>query len=600
MKTLITNTGKAAVILRAFLIYIWLTVLAELSVTDTYYSVYLLCAILGILCLYDNYKTKQVCSGKEKGILWIFSGLFSFSVVLANYSLFEPLSVLQNLFEAVCCLFGGFFLAEAVLIYLLKRLPFAAVGEGKKHPAAVFLTVFGSIALIDLLYLFFDAYPGILTTDSVSTIKQVMHDSSYNNTMPFWHTITVQLFVRPTLALSGDINAAIACFHVAQILFMAACFAYVITTLHQADVPVWFLVGVYAVYAFQPHNIVYSVTLWKDIPFSGAAVLFITALYRLLKGIGKSRVWNCVVLILGTLGFSLWRTNGWYAFLVTALLMLFLMGKRQKKLIILMTIVLVVSWLLINPVLTILGVKKTNMAEAFAVPMQQVARVVAEGRELSQQETDLLSEIFWLDKMPELYDPLTVDPIKFETFRYDQVPYILENKGEYLKLYASLGLKYPGDYLKAWIDETKGYWNGGYFFWIYTKQMDVNPYGIANTVEDNLIQKLFAAAFRYLEKPAFLQPLVSIGLHVWALIACSLINALKKREEFLLGIPLLVLVAGLWLGTPVYSEFRYAYPIILSMPLILAVTVFGKNTTKENEISVPKEMFVENADSKPL
>ena len=580
MRTLIRDTRKGAVILRAFFLYIWLTVLAELSVTDTYYSVYLLCAVLGVFCLYDNYKTGRCCEGKQKWALRIFSAVFSASVVFANYELFEPLSVLQNVFEAGCCLAGGYFLGEAVLVYFLDRLPFVTAIDGRKYPKAVFLAVFGTIAFIDLLYLFFDAYPGILTVDSVSTIKQVMHDSSYNNTMPFWHTMTVQLFVRPVLALTGDICAAVACFHVAQILFMAACFAYVMMTLHQMDVPVWFLAGVYAVYAFQPHNIVYSVTLWKDIPFAGAAVLFITALYRLLKGIGNSRFLNYLVFVIGALGFSLWRTNGWYAFLVTVLLMVILMGKRQKKLILLMTIVLVVSWLLINPVLTLLGVKATNMVEAFAVPMQQVARVVSEGRELTDRENELLSEIFWMDKVPDYYDPLTVDPIKFETFRYDQVPHILEHKGDYLKLYVSLGLKYPGDYLKAWIDETKGYWNGGYFFWIYTKQMDANPYGIVNTVEGNLIQKLFAAVFRYLEKPAFLQPLVSIGLHVWALVACTLVNALKKREEFLLGIPLLVLVAGLWLGTPVYSEFRYAYPIILSMPMILAATVFEKKNAK--------------------
>ena len=200
---------------------------------------------------------------------------------------------------------------------------------------------------------------------------------------------------------------------------------------------------------------------------------------------------------------------------------------------------------------------------------------------MTLQETELLNEIFWMDKVPALYDPLTVDPIKFETFRYDQVPYILENKVEYWKLYVSLGLKYPDDYLKAWIDETKGYWNGGYFFWIYTRHMDENPYGITNLMEENLIQKLFAAAFRYLEKPAFLQPLVSIGLHIWALVTCSLINALKKRSEFLLGIPLLILVLGLWLGTPVYSEFRYAYPVILNMPLILGLTVFGNPTPEK-------------------
>ena len=590
MKTLFGAMNKVTVIVQAFFIYIWLTVMAELSVTDTYYSVYLLCAVLGILCLYDNYKSNRSHTAGCHRILSLFAGLFSFAVVLANYELFEPLTVLQNLFEAGCCLLGGYFLGNAVLVYLLDRLPFAAANRDGKHAGLIFAAVFCSIACIDLLYLFFDAYPGILTTDSVSTIKQVMRDSSYNNTMPFWHTMTVQVFVRAGLALFGDINAAVACFHVAQILFMAACFGYVIMTLYQVNTPVWFLAAVYAVYAFQPHNIVYSVTLWKDIPFAGAAVLFITALFRLLKGIGKRRLCNYIVFIVGALGFSLWRTNGWYAFLVTVLIMLFLLGKREKKLLLLMIVVLALAWVLINPVLTLLGVKSTNMVEAFAVPMQQVARVVHEDRELTDEEYELLAEIFWMDKVPDYYDPLTVDPIKFETFRYDQVPYILEHKGDYLKLYLSLGMKYPGDYLKAWVDETKGYWNGGYFFWIYTKQMDSNNYGIANMVEPNLIQKLFGAVFRYLEKPAFLQPLVSIGLHIWALIACTLINALKKREEFLLGIPLLVLVAGLWLGTPVYSEFRYAYPMILGMPLILGVTVFDGNAAK-------KEMFVEKGDS---
>lgn len=575
MKIILKETSKQATILQAVLIYIWLSVLSPLSVTDTYYSVYLLCGILGTLCLYDNYKSRNTCEIKQKWLLLMFSGLFSLAVVAANYELFVPLSVLQNLFELFCCLTGGVCLANAVLQYLLNRLPYTSVMAERKHHLAVFWVVFLSIAAIDLLYLFFDAYPGILTTDSVTTIRQLMGDTPYDNTMPFWHTLTVKMFVTPGLAIFGDMNAAVACFHVAQILFIAACFGYVLMTLYQIAAPRWFLIGTYACYAFQPHNIVYSVTLWKDIPFAGAAALFVTAFYRLLKGIGNTRI-NYIVFLFGALGFSLWRTNGWYAFLVTVLVMAFFLGRKKRKLLVLMTAVLVFCWILINPVLSFLGVSETNLVEAFAVPMQQVARVVSEGRELNQDETYLLGEIFWLDKMQELYDPITVDPIKFETFRYDQVPYIRANAGEYLRLYFGLGLKYPGDYLKAWIDETKGYWNGGYFFWIYTKHMGSNPYGIVNTVNENLISKLFAAAFRYLEKPAFLQALTSIGLHVWSLITCALINALKKRKEFLLTIPLIVLVAGLWIGTPVYAEFRYAYPMFLSMPLILAVTLFER------------------------
>lgn len=579
MKNILNKKSKGSVIVQAFLIYTWLTVLSVLSVTDTYYTVYLLCGGLGMLCLYDNYKNGRVCEYRYRWILWIFSAWFSSSVVMANYPLFEPLSVLQNLFDAACCFAGGLCIGNAVLLYLLDRLPYAAGKSDGKYAAYVFWGVFASISIIDLLYLFFAVYPGILTTDSISTIRQVIGETGYDNTMPFWHTITVQPFVRLGLAVFGNMNAAVACFHVVQVLFVAACMAFLVMTLYQTSVPIWFLAAVYGVYAFQPHNIVYSVTLWKDIPFAAATALFVTSLYRLVKGIGRSKLLNYITFVTGALGFSLWRTNGWYAFLVTVIVMFFLLRRKNKRLLIIMTAILVLCWILINPLLDFLGVSETNLVEAFAVPMQQVARVIAEGRELTADELSLLGEIFLLDKVPAMYDPLTVDPIKFETFCYEQVEHILDNMGEYLHLYLSLGLKYPGDYLKAWIEETKGYWNGGYFFWIYTLKMGANPYGIETMVSENIIQKLFAAFFRYIEKPAMLQPLTSIGLHVWALVSCTLINALKKKEEFLLSIPVLVLIAGLWVGTPVYSEFRYAYPMFLSMPLILAVTIFSVKDT---------------------
>ena len=73
-----------------------------------------------------------------------------------------------------------------------------------------------------------------------------------------------------------------------------------------------------------------------------------------------------------------------------------------------------------------------------------------------------------------------------------------------------------------------------------------------------------------------LQPFTSIGLQVWAIVSCTLVNALKKRRELLLGIPLVVLAAGLWIGTPVYAEFRYAYPFFLAAPFLIAVTVWEK------------------------
>lgn len=570
----VKKNDNVMVIVQALLIFVWLTILSPLSVTDTYYSVYLLCGVIGLLCLWDNHRLRAGCTRCQGLALGVASCLFSLAVVMANYKLFTPLSVLENLFDTLCCLAGGVCVAYPVLLWMLNRLPQAADTSPRRHPGRVFFLTFASIAAVDLAYLFFARYPGVLTTDSITTIQQLMGNEAYNNIMPFWHTVTVKAFLELGLLLFGDINASVALFHTAQILFMAACFGYVLVTLYQTCVPMPVLMLVYALYAFMPYNIAYSVTLWKDIPFAGAAVLFVTAFYRLLKGIGKRKAWNYAAFLIGALGFSLWRTNGWYAFAVTTLVMLFLLGKKQRKLLILMIAVLLLCWVLLNPVLAVLGVGETNFVEAFAVPMQQIARVVAEGRELTGEETDLLSGIFWLDKVGALYDPLTVDPVKFETFRYDRVDYIRENLGQYLRLYVNLGLRYPAEYLKAWIDETKGYWNGGYFFWIYTKGVGDNIYGLEASYGENAVASAFAALFRYVEKLAILQPLTSIGLHVWVLLGCFLTNVLKKRKEFLLAIPILVLVVGLWLGTPVYAEFRYAYPIIVTMPVMLLSTVY--------------------------
>lgn len=573
MGKLLGISEKAKLLAQAGFIFIWLTNLSPLAGTDTYYSVYLLCGVGALLCLCGNFRRRVENNRRQRMVLALFSALFSFAVLLANYSLFEPLSVLQNAFDWVCCFIGGYFAARAVLRYLLNRQVPAAEAV-RKHPRQVFFLVFISIAVIDLMYLLFCRYPGVLTTDSITTIQQLTGLEDYDNTMPFWHTVTVQVFVKLGLLIFGNMNAAVAFFHGVQILFLAACFAYALMTLYQTGIPGFGLMGIYFLYAVMPHQIAYSVTLWKDIPFAGAALLFVTALYRLLRQAGKLKGIDLLVFAVGAMGLSLWRTNGWYAFAVTTIVMLFLLRKQYKPLLAIMAGVLVLCWVLLHPVLNVLGVKKTNYVEAFAVPFQQIARVLANDRELTEEETAMLCEIFWLDKVGEAYDPQTVDPVKFETFRYDRVSYITEHAADYAKLYFRLGQRYPEDYLKAWIEETKGYWNGGYKFWIYTKGVEDNPLGISAQYGNNFLSRLFDALFRYLEKPEILQPLYSIGLYVWALIGCCLLNVLKRRKEFLLTIPILVLVVGLWLGTPVFAEFRYAYPIILTVPVIIAVTLY--------------------------
>lgn len=571
--------SKTGMLVQAVLVYAWLTVLAPLATTDTYYSVYLLCALLGVLCLYDNQTTAYYCDKSQRFALGFFALMFSGAVALANYELFEPLTVLQNLFDLACVLAGGWVVGYQILLCLTRRLPLEGRRTERKHPGVVFAVVFGGVALINLSYLLLALYPGVLTTDSFSTMRQILGIDGYDNVMPFWHTVMVEVFVNLGLRMFGEINTAVALFHGVQILFMAACFGYVIMTMYQMGLPVMLMAGTFALYALMPHNIVYSVTLWKDIPFAGAAILLVTALYRILKRIDGKNGIDWIIFCVGAIGFSLLRTNGWYAFVALTVLMFLLTGMRHRKLLVFMIAVVVLCGLLIGPVLEHWEVKGTNFVEAFGIPMQQVARVLHNGRELSAEDLEMLNQIFLTERTAELYDPLTVDPVKFMTFQYDRVPYLMEHLGDYVKLYLRIGAQYPTDYWQAWVDQTRGYWNAGYKFWTYTLNMGENDLGIYQMPGENPVARAFAAWFRYVEKPQIFQCFTSIGLHVWALAACAIVSGLKKRQEGLLTVPILVLILGLWLGTPVFAEFRYAYPMILTMPMILAATVFDPKET---------------------
>lgn len=563
------NSG-VAMAAQALLIYVWLTDLSALAGTDTYYSVYLLLGVAALLCLWDNRR-----GGKSRPALWVLAGLFALAATLGNHELYEPASM-QNRLNFVMDLLGGFCVGYQILFCMLRRLPLRTDAGERKHPKWVFWGAFAAVALIDLGFLL-ARYPGILTRDSITTVSQVIY-GSYDNTMPYYHTRLVGLFVRLGLALTGDINVGIALFHGFQIGLLATAFACAITTLYQIGVPGWALGLVFFVYALLPYNMVYSVTLWKDVPFGASALLLATAIYRRVNNVGRAAKWDYTALTLGAVGMALMRTNGWAALLVAAVPLIIVLRKKKRRLVRVLLTVLVLSWVMISPVLKALNVPGTDPVEAFAVPMQQVARVVANDRELTQEQQELLGEIFLMDKLGEAYDPQTVDPVKYETFRYDQVDHIRQNAPRYLKLYASIGLRYPGDYLKAWIDETRGYWNGGYAYWIYTLQTEENILGITQPAGTNLLARLYAAWFRFAEKPTALQPLYSIGLQVWILIACCVLCVLQGRKQWLIAVPALVLTLGLWLGTPVYAEFRYAYPMMLCAPLALMTTLFEPKT----------------------
>lgn len=551
--------------------------------TDSFYSVYVLCAVFGIFSIFDNTLCKHRIRGWRAAILLAAAMLLSAAVLLANYELVQ--NAQHERLLSLALFFSGTITAGNILLCLFSRVPLRSCSmdciKRREHPLRVFFAVFSLIVLIDLLYLFLVRYPGTLSPDSIWQMEQVM-TGNYSNHHPFWNTIVIKFWIDLGMLLFQDINAAVALYSVALIMFVAGRFSYAATVLYLGGIRKrWILLAVLA-YAFLPYHVAYSITMWKDVVFGGAALLFVAAAFAVLKGLGKRPVLHMLLLAFGAAGLGLWRSNGWLALLGTVAIFGIFLWKGHKKLILLLSVIVVGTWIMKGPMLDRMGVAQPDLIEALSIPEQQIARVILEGHPLTAEQEAQLSEIIDLGTVPTTYARHISDPIK-AALRAKNPAYLEAHKWDYLKLWIELGLEYPKDYVFAWIDQTRGYWNGGYAYWIYIRSIHKNELGIVQTPFSPKAAEIAQTMLDTFYESTWTEPLRSIGLHVWIIAALFLVNLIHKRDEALLAIPILLIVATLMIATPVFSEFRYAYSVFTVLPFYLAITAESV-PTKEREV----------------
>ncbi len=570
--------------LPVFKIILSLIWLCNLSRTDAYFSVYVLIAFVSLYLQIG--RASENGSKKQDNLLTVsLAVIFSILVYLANYPLFFTIgdpalighgtSVMVNLIDSVFSLLGGVFVFYPILQFALLRLPLDF--DPKKFQCGitsrVSICIFLSFVCVNLVHLFLVEYPGNVTEDPFTQISEMV-SGSYSNFNTYWHTMLLRLALSAGNTLFADGNASVACFCVFQILLVSFAFTYCLVTLSDYGIPGWALLVTFAVYAFLPYNIALSITVWKDVPFAAGYLLFLSSFLRIIRKMGKIPFLDYIVFIFGSLVFFISRTNSWIIYGITlfAVLLVPSVGHRLK---ITMGIMAVFGWFLLNPALSMMQIPQGDRVESLSIPIQQVARVIADGCDLTDNEKQLLSQVVDLDVVVDEYMNWISDPIKRE-IRNTNPNFFEDHFLEFRDLWIQLGARYPVQYLKAWVDQTKGYWNGGYPYAMYSETITDNPYGIEKTGAVKPVAALFRVYFGLSRHVILFEPLHSIGLHVWIVFLCFVVNLRKKREESLLSVPLLLLVLGLCFGTPVYCSFRYIYPLFVCFPLILGTAVFSR------------------------
>lgn len=529
----------------------------------------------------DSRFVNAVNTGRISVSAVVLSAIFTLCSLLATHGqLTAGLdNLLFRLIILLVCTLGLFFLFRHLLQYLfIKVYPYSFSKESATIRQLPLLS-FG-ICLLGWLPYFLYEYPGIMTPDSINQFEQVLGMIPYSNHHPWAHTMTMRFFYFIGTLFTDNPNAALSVFTMFQMCFMAFCVAWLIATLQRFQIKNKLSLLITAFYAFTPYHAVFAVTLWKDILFSGAVLLFTTTLVRILfldvltHSGRKEKIITIGFYLLSGIMFCLYRTNGWYAFLLSLPFLLFVCRHKLKIMLPVHLFIVAFALIIKIPVMNTLHVTQPDFVESLCIPLQQVARVICEDGSLTDEEWDSIHKVIDTTYIKELYSPGFADNMK-ELVRAGHPEYLETHKGEYLRLWLSLGIRYPSFYLQAYIDQTIGYWYPDVAYTV--GDIDgIIPSETGVYHAPLLYGRPVVKAREILLKLNDLIPiyglLSSMGAMFWLLLCSMTICIMKRKYESLsLFLPGFAVLLTLFIATPVSSEFRYSYSLAYTLPLYMTL-----------------------------
>lgn len=465
------------------------------------------------------------------------------------------------------------------LCRFLTHLPAVEVPTAPAGPLWRQLALYTGVILLLWLPVFLCWGPVRLDVDSVSLLEQAL-EGGLNDAHPILYTLLLRLILWPFYKL-GLIELGAYLFGFLQMTAVAAMLAYSLVWMRRRGAGLlavglgFALFGGCTMYAFQ------SLVVWKDPLFNGVLplyclFLFDTARCRAENLRQKGPLIHFVVL---TLLLCFLRGNGWPIAAVVCLALCALRPARRRILTVMLPVLIAVK-LITGPVYTALGLQSTMTAEAWAVPLQQLAYVASsEPEAFSPRQAETIARVIPVEAMAQNYSPITVDPVKTSSEFNAEHFGTLQGKLDLLSVWAQLLPGHWQGYLKAWLAEIAGYvsprFDGGSYSFPY--EGSNGAFGI--TSKDIVLGLTGWAGLRdELEARAVFFP---PALMAWGLLLCGVVQLLRRRARLLLAyLPLYLVWFGLVLGAPSYMQIRYLLAFAYFIPCALFTLLASAGAAK--------------------
>ncbi len=428
-------------------------------------------------------------------------------------------------------------------------------------------------------------FPGIYAYDGIAQLWQASHESITAH-HPVLHTYFIHFCFEAGNKIFGNYDAGMAVYSVVQMLAFSATLSYACRKLSLRGIPKIVQIVALLLFTLNPMLPIMAVSSTKDILFGCAVILF------------SMSVWDIAICPrdffhspLRLIQFYLWsvflftsKNNGFYIFLIT-IPFIIIASKTFRVKAFLLCVAVAASYLLYTgPIYKALGVERGNdIREALSIPLQQMARAVNKnGDDMSAEEKN---EVFKYipEKAVNSYQPHIADYVKNKFIKSE----VKENVPDFIRLYFKLGAKYPKAYAEAFLSNSLGFWypdadyqseTAIYKFW-YMEFENKTQYEAESIYvnRNSLIPKLEefyenVAMGQTINKIPVLSMLtVSCGFPAWVMLLCASYIVYKKRYRFLLPLcpPFALWVILLMSPAVIY---RYALPLIIAIPLMVAFT----------------------------
>ena len=530
-----------------------------------------------------------------------FSLIFSMLVVLSqligyniiHYDTFLPINIRQLILAILIFITVTFFLTFIInTIFILFDKMFKS--QSVKKPTYKRLLLFWGIILISWIPYFLQYYPGLIQRDTLDQIAQALNISLLKDHHPVFYTGIIYVFFHLGTLINGTNELGVVLYTICQMLFLSFTYAYSAYFLQKHHVNKFLICFMVLFYALYPMHAMYSITMYKDVLFATCInwlVILILNLVLTPQKITQKRYLILMVLI-GT-AVSLLRQNGFYAILITMIILIIYYKSYRKNILFAFLSIFLIFIGYKNIIFPAINAQPTAIKEALAVPLQQLARVDSY-KNLTSEESKQINNFFKRDNIGQLYTPQSADDVRQNL---DQ-DYFHNHVKDFINIWATNALKYPVTYINAFLANNVGYY---YAFakergMLIITNIEQTPITLLKAHNPNekvvVISKDLGLETKPIKEFKIIKRIVNtindrnlpifltIGFNFWLIILCLTYAIYKKNNSYFLAFLPVLSVWFTILASSVSGVFRFVYCIFTTLPIFIGILGLDKKEEK--------------------